>query len=107
MKENPTVQDQLDMLYVRIMSDGMGNTMFSDDQTHYLKETLKCLLSKYGSEDYRSRFLVQCVLKSETNELDTEDREWVRYILHQESEPDEQHQRLLSQLQERMKNVQK
>lgn len=92
-----------DMYYVLIMSDGMGNSTFSDNETYWLKEIQKALSKKYGEADYRVKFLKICVMKSETNEFDIQDREWVRYILHEESEPDDQHKRLLRELEEKMK----
>lgn len=90
------------MLYVVVMSDGMGNSTFSDRETYWLKEIKKALTEKYGELDYRVKFLNQCILKSETNEFDVQDREWVRYILHEETEPDDQHKRLLEELEEKM-----
>ncbi len=96
------LKNQLDMLYMIVMSDGMGNSVFSDDKTHFLKEIQKALTEKYGTEDYKVRYLAQCVIKSETNEFGIQDKEWVRYILHQESEPDNQHESLLKDLEKRM-----
>lgn len=92
------------MLYILIMSDGLGNSMFSDNPTLYLKKTQKALTEKYGSQDYRTRFVVKCVIISETKELDIQDKEWVRYILHEESEPDGTHENLLADLKERLES---
>ncbi len=94
--------NDFDMYYVLVMSDGMGNSTFSDRETYWLKEITKELTKKYGAEDFKTRFLQQCVIKSETNEFDIQDREWVRYILHEESEPDDSHKTLLEDLRERM-----
>lgn len=93
---------EISMYYALMMSDGLGNTCFSDNQTRFLKEIKAELQAKYGEKDYRVKFLSLCILKDETNELDIEDREWIRYILHEEVEPDDSHADLLEDLKERI-----
>lgn len=90
-------------LYVVVSSDGMGNSTFSENETHWLKEIRKALAEKYGETNFRVKFLAQCIIKSETHEFGVQDREWVRYILHAEYEPEDDHHNLLVELEEKMK----
>jgi hypothetical protein len=95
-------ETDFDMLYALIMSNELGNTIWSNNERIYLLHTKKLLEQKYGANDFRTRYLKKCIILTETSELDIQDREWVRYILHQESEPDIQHENLLEDLKERM-----
>jgi hypothetical protein len=70
-----------------------------DLQTHLL-EIKKLLVEKYGESNFRVKFLTLILLKNETHEMDTQDREWVRYILHAECEPEDSHHSLMEELEE-------
>lgn len=98
----------LNMYYTLISGDGMGNTVWRDNLQEHLKNIKILLAQKYGEQNYRVKFLSLCILKAETGEFEIDDREWVRYILHPEAEPDESHNVLLADLEEKMKgSVQK
>ena len=92
------------MYYAILTGDGMGNTVWSDNLQEHLKNIKKLLVEKYGEQNYRVKFLSLCILKAETGEFEIEDREWVRYILHPEAEPDDAHAVLLEELEEKMSN---
>jgi hypothetical protein len=92
------------MYYAIICGDGYGNTVWSDNLVSNLKGIKKLLAGKYGEQNYRTRYLALCIIKAETGEFEIEEREWVRYILHPEAEPEDAHGVLLEELEERMKN---
>jgi hypothetical protein len=74
------------------------------DFRHALLEIKRLLSEKYGATNFRVKFLDLCILKHETKELDIEDREWIRYILHANEEPEPTHTSLLDELEELMAN---
>lgn len=99
--------NDFDMLYALVMSDGMGNSTFSENELYWLKEIKKAFTEKYGETDYRVKFLSLCIIKSETGEFEVQDREWVRYILHAESEPADDHKGLLDELKDKIEKGEK
>lgn len=92
----------LEMYYYLVVGDGLGNTLFSDNKSDHLKNIKKLLVEKYGENDYRVKFISLCMLKAETNEFEIQDKEWVRYILHAECDPEDPHTSLLEELKERL-----
>lgn len=72
------------------------------DLDRHLKGIRKLLAEKYGNKNFRVKWLDLCIIKWETHELDTQDKEWIRYILHAECYPEDDHKILLDELKERM-----
>jgi hypothetical protein len=94
--------NRLDTYYYLLIGDGLGNTVFSDNQREFLAKIKSLLEQKYGTFDYKVKFLSICLIKNETSELDVEDKEWLRYILHAETEPNDDHADLLEELKTRL-----
>jgi hypothetical protein len=90
--------------YYFVEFDGQGNTTFSDHKLQYLKEIKKLLIEKYGGFDFRVKFLTICIMRAEQKEFDTQDKDWLRSILHAETEP-ELHTSLLEELEELDGNI--
>jgi hypothetical protein len=97
----------LRMYYDLLCGDGMGNTVWSDNLLQYLKDIKHILSKKYGEQNFRVKYLSLCIIKAETGEFEIEEREWVRYILHPEAEPQDSHNVLLEELEEQMKTITK
>ena len=98
-----TESEKLDLSFYYGLFTYLGYGGDVEDFNKHLGNIKKLLAKKYGDQDYRVKYMAKCILKTETHELETEDREWIRYILHAEDEPEnEQHQRLLAELKERM-----
>ena len=91
--------------YDLLCYDGMGNTTWSDHLQDNLKAIKKLLIAKYGEQNFRVKYLTLCILKAETGEFQIDEREWVRYILHPEAEPQDSHNVLLEDLEEQMNGV--
>ena len=77
-------------------------SMEAEDLRVHLLEIKKLLAEKYGADDFRTKFLTLCILKNETHEVDSQDKDQVRYILHAECEPEDLHTVQLEDLKERM-----
>jgi hypothetical protein len=92
----------LKMYYYLISGDGMGNSVWQDNLQENLKNIRKLLTKKYGYQNYRVKYLSLCIIKAETGEFGIDEREWVRYILHPEAEPQDSHAVLLEELEEQM-----
>jgi hypothetical protein len=90
------------MYYALLCGDGYGNSIWSDNRLEHLKGIKKLLIAKYGEQNYRVKYLTLCIIKEESGEFDIEEREWVRYILHPEAEPEDSHAVLLAELEEKM-----
>lgn len=98
----PTLVDKVCMMYTLISSNNMGNTMWSDREEEWLKQTKDILIEIHGHDDFRVRFLLACIVKRETGELSTQDVEWIRYILHAEYEPEFPHTIQMEEIEQRM-----
>lgn len=68
---------------------GLGNSMWYDNLEEILKNVLKLLKQKYPDTDFRVKFLKALIIKSETHEIEVEQEEALRALLHYESYPDE------------------
>lgn len=85
---------------------GFGGSIDQEQVQPIFRNIKKLLEKKYGKTDFRVKYLQQCLLKCETHEFEIEDREWIRYILHTEAEPEcKSHQNLLEDLKARMDKV--
>lgn len=81
---------------------GFGGSIDQEQVKPILTNIKNLLEQKYGKDDFRVRYMRQCLLKCDTREFDVEDREWIRYILHAEAYPEDSHANLLEELKERM-----
>jgi hypothetical protein len=95
---------KLNDYYYMIEYDGQGNTTFSEHKLQFLKAIKNLLIEKYSESNCRVKFLSLCIIRAETKEFDTQDKDWVRSILHAEFEP-ELHTGLLEELEELDGNI--
>lgn len=83
--EKATLRDLYEMSTYR----GMGNTLWYDYLEEILKRISKLLSEKYPIDHYKMRFVNKLILKAPTHEIDVEDEEWLRSLLHNEVYPEE------------------
>jgi len=79
--------------------------MEPQELTEHLEAIHNLLIKKYGEADFRVKYLRLCLLMNETREFDSETKDWVRYILHAECDPEDPHASLLEELKEKMESV--
>lgn len=83
---------------------GLGGSIDQEQVKPIFRNIKRLLEEKYGKEDFRVKYMQFCLLKCDTHEFDVEDREWIRYILHAEVDPNDSHESLLEDLKERIEH---
>lgn len=66
---------------------GMGNTFWYDYLEEILKAIQKLLKQKYPENDFRVKFLQILIIRAETHEVEVEQEEALRALLHYEVYP--------------------
>jgi hypothetical protein len=66
---------------------GMGNSLWYDNLEEILKNIQKLLKQTYPENDFRIKFLQILILKAETHEVEVEQEEALRALLHFEVYP--------------------
>lgn len=79
--------------------------MEAEELKKHLVSIKELLIAKYGKTDFRVKYLTLCIMKTETREFDSEEKDWVRYILHAECDPEDAHTDLLEDLREKMEII--
>jgi len=103
IKENKVkTKDTICMMYTIVSSDGMGNSTFSDNRSYFLKMIKDSLIELHSEKDFRVKYLKLCIMKEETHEFTSQDKDQLRYILHAEYEPEDPHETQLEELRQRM-----
>jgi hypothetical protein len=77
----------------------------AEELKKHLMSIKELLIAKYGKTDFRVKYLALCLMKTETHEFDSEAKDWVRYVLHAECEPEDPHTDLLEELREKMETT--
>jgi hypothetical protein len=78
-----TLKDYYEMSQYR----GMGNDTWYDNLEEILKSIHKLLKQKYPENDFRVKFLQHLIIRAETHEVDVEQEEALRALLHYETYP--------------------
>jgi hypothetical protein len=66
---------------------GMGNSVWYDNLEQILKNIQKLLKQTYPENDFRIKFIQLLILKAETHEVEVEQEEALRALLHFEVYP--------------------
>lgn len=78
--EKFTISDFYNLCSMR----GLGNNVWYDNLEEILKRINTLLKQKYSDNDFRILFLKKIILKAETHEVDVEEEEYLRSLLHNE-----------------------
>jgi hypothetical protein len=76
----------------------------------FIPETLRTMLinikrlltEKYGEADFRVRYLASCIIKEECGEYGSQEKDWVRMILHVAVYPSDPHKLDMTEIKKRM-----
>lgn len=104
VKEISDISQKIGRIYCLLASDGYGNNIFSENQTMWLNEAKNILLMKYPETDFRIRFINICIVHDRENRFSMRDKEYLRYIFHDECEPEVSHKTLLDTLKDTIEN---
>jgi hypothetical protein len=94
----------LDFYYTLLSWSQYGQFMPEDMRT-MLINIKRLLTEKYGEKDFRVRYLGLCIIKYECGEYGSQEKDWVRMILHLAVDPSDPHRLDMTDIKKRMDEI--
>jgi hypothetical protein len=88
--------------YYLLLANMQFGQFLPEDMRTMLINIKRLLIEKYGDSDFRVRYIQLCIYKYECGEYGSQEKDWVRMILHVEFDPEDSHRLDMAKIKRRM-----